>query len=335
MARTKRNRNPLFEAAHEKPKQHIYHAAGYARLSVEDSGKPGADTIEEQERLILDFMNRQSNMRCCGIFSDNGKTGTNFDRPCFERLMEAVYTGQVDCIVVKDLSRFGRNYLETGEYLERVFPLLGVRFVAINDGFDSLCAEKWHEGYIVPLKNIINDAYSRDISRKVTSAMAGMQERGEFIGSWAAYGYRKCTEDRHRIEPDRETAQAVRKIFQWRKSGMSYLKIARTLNELLIPSPSRYLYMKGLVKTPKYASTIWTGMAVRQLLSRGIYLGNMEQGQRYSALCQGLKKSCSRPKEEWTVVRGTHAALIDEKTFYDVQKMSEEQKKAHRSGKGK
>ena len=166
MARTKRKVNPIQPApAPVAEKQRVYRAKGYVRLSVEDSGRPGADTIENQKELILDYIERQPDMEYCGLLCDNGQTGTNFDRPAFEQLMEEVRAGRIDCVVVKDLSRFGRNYKETGNYLERIFPFLDVRFVAISDHFDSLTAERSSVGYIVPLKNIFNELYSRDISR--------------------------------------------------------------------------------------------------------------------------------------------------------------------------
>lgn len=136
-----------------------------------------------------------------------------FDRPEFEQMMEDVRTGKIDCIVVKDLSRFGRNYLETGNYLEQIFPFLGVRFVAVNDHFDTLTAERASDGYIIPLKNIINAVYSKDISRKVCSSLNTKRQNGDFIGSWAPYGYRKCADNPHRIEPDEETAPVVRDFF--------------------------------------------------------------------------------------------------------------------------
>lgn len=336
MARTKRSHNPVRSVAvvPEAPKQRVYNAMGYARLSDKDSGRPGADTIEEQQRLICEYIEGQSDMRFCGVLSDNGRTGTNFERPGFEQLMEAVRTGKVDCIVVKDLSRFGRNYLEADQYIERVFPFLGVRFIAVNDGFDTLTAERNSDGYIVPLKNIINDAYSKDISRKIIPALAGKQQRGEFIGAWAAYGYRKCANDGHRIEPDKETAPVVKKIFEWRAAGMSYQQIARTLNELAIPSPSRYLYMTGIAKTEKYAKTVWNISNVKSLLRNGVYCGDMVQGRRRSALSEGLKDKYL-PKEEWTVVPNTHEALIDADTFAIVQRMAEERKKAYHERIGK
>lgn len=190
MARTKRKVNPVLPVAvqAEQPRR-IYQVGGYARLSVEDSGKPGADTISTQRELIQSYIDGQPDMRLYDLYCDNGRTGTNFDRPEFERMMEDVRSGKVDCIVVKDLSRFGRNYRETGNYLERIFPLLDVRFIAVNDNFDTLTAERTQDGYIVPLKNIMNAVYSKDISRKILPAISTKQQKGEFIGSWAAYGY--------------------------------------------------------------------------------------------------------------------------------------------------
>ena len=162
MARPRRKNNPV-QPAPVTPvvEQRIYKAAGYARLSVEDSGKPGTDTIETQQELVCGYINDQPDLRFCGLYSDNGRTGTNFERPGFESLMEDVRRGKIDCIVVKDLSRFGRNYLETGNYLMRIFPFLDVRFIAVNDSFDTLTAERSSDGYIIPLKNIMNDVYSK------------------------------------------------------------------------------------------------------------------------------------------------------------------------------
>lgn len=268
MARTKRKINPILPvAALEKAPQRIYQAGGYVRLSVEDSGRPGADTIETQRELIQSYIEAQPDLRLYDLYCDNGRTGTNFDRPEFERIMQDVRTGKVDCIVVKDLSRFGRNYREAGNYLERVFPLLDVRFIAVNDNFDTLTAERSQDAYIVPLKNIMNAVYSKDISRKILPALSTKQQNGDFIGSWAAYGYQKCADDRHRIEPDEETAPVVWDIFQWRLSGLSYQNIARKLNERGIPSPARYHYLKGDAKSERYANTLWNIYMVKRILS--------------------------------------------------------------------
>jgi len=329
MARPKRKVNTVQSAAFpETPKQRIYNTGAYMRLSVEDSGRSGADTLETQREMIQTFIEGQSDMRLCGLFCDNGRTGTNFERPGFEALMERVRAGKIDCIVVKDLSRFGRNYLETGNYLERVFPYLDVRFVAINDGFDTLTAERSTEGYIVPLKNIINAVYSKDISRKSASALATKQQQGEFIGTWAAYGYRKCRDDKHHIEPDKETAPVVKDIFQWRLSGMSVVQIARRLNEAGIPSPARYHYLKGDAKSERYANAEWKRQIVKQILENEVYLGHMVQGRKRSGFQEGRKQHYVS-KSEWVIVRNTHEPLIDEETFAAVQRMDEKRRAAY------
>lgn len=335
MARTKRKVNPVLPLPiREATAQRIYRVGGYGRLSVEDSGKPGADTLESQEELIRGYIESQPDMEFCGLYCDNGQTGTNFERPAFDRLMADVKAGKIDCIVVKDLSRFGRNYKETGNYLERIFPFMDVRFVAVCDSFDTLTAERTNDGFIVPLKNIINEVYSKDISRKSGSALAIKQKHGEFIGTWAAYGYQKCADDPHRIEPDEKTAPVVWDIFQWRLSGMSYMQIARSLNERGIPSPSRYHYLKGDAKCERYANVVWQGRIVRQILCNEVYLGNLVQGRKRESFYEG-KKQRVLPKSEWTVVPGTHEAIIDKTTFEAVQKMAEEQAAAYHERLGK
>lgn len=335
MARTKRKVNPLLPAtAPAKPAQRVYQVGGYVRLSVGDSGKPGADTIETQRELIQSYIGRQADMTLYDLYCDNGQTGTNFDRPQFERLMDDVRTEKVDCIVVKDLSRFGRNYKETYNYLENLFPLLGVRFVAVNDNFDTLTAERSQDGYIVPLKNIINEVYSKDISRKVRSALASKQQNGEFIGAWAAYGYQKCADDRHRIEPDEETAPVVWDIFQWRLSGLNYRDIVRELNERGIPSPARYHYLKGDAKSEKYANAIWSITAVKKILTDQVYLGHTVQGRKRSGFSEG-RKAYRVPESEWVIVRNTHEPLVDENTFHAVQKMAEEASSAYKERLGR
>ena len=334
MARTKRKVNPVLPVAvqAEQPRR-IYQVGGYARLSVEDSGKPGADTISTQRELIQSYIDGQPDMRLYDLYCDNGRTGTNFDRPEFERMMEDVRSGKVDCIVVKDLSRFGRNYRETGNYLERIFPLLDVRFTAVNDNFDTLTAERTQDGYIVPLKNIMNAVYSKDISRKILPAISTKQQKGEFIGSWAAYGYQKCAGNAHRIEPDPETAPVVREIFSLRLTGMSYQRIARTLNEQEVPSPGRYLCLKGAAKCESYANSRWTIASVKKVLTAEVYLGHMVQGRKRSGFSEG-KKPYYVPESEWVIVRDTHEPLVDEETFRAVQKMAVEASSAYKERLG-
>jgi len=342
MARTKRKVNPVKPelSVQETPKQRVYRTGGYARLSVEDSGRRGADTIENQKQLIKGYIESQPDMEFCGLYCDNGQTGTNFERPSFEKLMEDVRRGKIDCIVVKDLSRFGRNYRETGNYLERIFPFLDVRFVAVSDNFDTLNAERTSDGkpssdgYIIPLKNIINEAYSRDISKKSGSALAVKQRKGEFIGTWAAYGYKKCADDPHKIEPDTETAPVVQEIFKWRLSGMSNAAIARRLNGQGIPSPSRYHYLKGDASCERYADAVWHGQMVSKILSSEVYLGHMVQGRKRESFHEG-KKQQLLPKSEWAIVRNTHKPLIDEESFGLVQEMADSARAKYYESLGK
>lgn len=320
MARTKRKENPVSSVSvQEIPKQRIYRACGYIRLSVEDSGKVKSDTIENQKELVRAYIKDQPDMVFAGLYCDNGRTGTDFSRPEFARMMEDIKKGMINCIVVKDLSRFGRNYKETGNYIERIFPFLDVRFVAVSDQFDTLNTAQKSDSYIVPLKNIINEAYSKDISRKVGSSYILMQRKGEFTGTWAVYGYQKCADNPHKIEPNAETAPIVQDIFRQRILGISYTQIARDLNKRGIASPAQYHYRKGDAKTERYAHVKWNPKVVRDILLNEVYLGHMVQGRKRQSFCAG-KKQQPQPQAQWTVVRNTHKPLIDEDTFQKVQK---------------
>ena len=326
MARTKRKTNPVIpamEAPAQAQKQ--YRAAAYVRLSVEDSGKPGADTIEGQKNLLLRFIEDDPTLTLYGLFCDNGRTGTDFDRPQFEKMMEEVRKWHIDCIVVKDLSRFGRNYKETGNYLERIFPFLGVRFIAVNDGFDTLTARRGADGYLVPLKNLINEVYSKDISRKSGSALAAKQKNGDFIGAWAPYGYRKQPDNPHKLEPDEATAPVVRQIFRWRAEGMGITQIARRLNDSGVPSPSAYLYNTRVCKTEKYNGVSWYVQTVKNLLSRQVYIGHMVQGKKRQSFYEN-RGQYKKPREEWIVVENPHEPLIDRETFDKVQELAQRKK---------
>lgn len=337
MARTKRKVNPVTtvaEAVTEQKAEKKYSSAAYVRLSVEDSGKKGADTIEGQKKMLTDFISRHEDMELAGVWCDNGETGTNFARPQFEAMMEKVKRGEITCIVVKDLSRFGRNYKETGNYLERIFPFLGIRFIAVTDNFDTLTAERNENGYIVPLKNIINEAYSKDISKKSASALHIKQKRGDFIGAWSPYGYNKNPEDPHKLIVNEETAAVVRQIFAWRVEGLSIVQIARRLNDAGILSPSAYLYETGQVKTEKYHGVPWHNQILKSILSHPVYLGHMVQGRKRQSFYDGQKQVYT-PESEWAVVCNTHEPIIDQQTFDIVQRMAQERKEEYHSRLGK
>ena len=333
MARTKRKalaQQPIQAA----PVNRIFKTAGYARLSVLDSGKPGADTIEGQKALIGKYIKSRSDMELCTLYCDNGQTGTDFERPEFEKLMNAVRRGEINCIVVKDLSRFGRNYKETGNYIERIFPFLDVRFIAINDSFDTLTAERTQDGYTVPLKNLINEVYSRDISRKSGSVLEAKQKNGEFIGAWAPYGYSKDPNNKNRLVINEELAPIVRQIFAWRAGGVSVMQIARRLNDADILSPSAYLYETGVVKSEKYHDVPWRIQVLKPLLSHPVYIGHMVQGRKKQSFYEGKPQTYS-PESEWKIVRNTHEPIVDEATFDRVQEIVERRHDEYNAKLGK
>ena len=334
MARTKRKINPLVQEENSAPAGKRYKTAAYVRLSVEDGGKPCADTIDGQKALLTSFIESKPDMELVAVFCDNGRTGTDFERPQFEKMMEEVRKGRVNCIAVKDLSRFGRNYKETGNYLERIFPFLGVRFIAVNDNFDTLTAERTQDGYIVPLKNLINEVYSKDISKKIDAALSVKQRSGEFIGAWAPYGYRKSPDDKHHLIINPETAPTVRQIFKWRSEGISVVQIGRKLNDAGIISPSAYLYETGEVKTEKYKDVLWHTQIIKSILKHPVYIGHMVQGRKKQSFYEG-KRQTYVDESDWIVVRNTHEPIIDEETFEAVQKIAVQKKNEYHERLGK
>ena len=311
-------------AAFEYKPERIYHTAAYVRLSVEDNRySKDRESIAVQQYMLEKYIEGQKDMQLSGIYVDNGETGTNFDRPGFERMMDAVRRREVDCIVVKDLSRFGRNYVETGYYLEKIFPYLGVRFVSVNDGYDTSKDDSGNE-LVVSLKNLINDMYAKDISGKIHASLETKRKSGEFIGSFPPYGYLKSPADKHKLIVDPETAPIIKEIFAWRAEGVGCAQIARRLNERNIPCPSVYHYMRGHRKNePTGARAVWQGQMVRKLTVNLVYAGHMAQGKEQKPMISG-GKSKAVPREEWVIVENTHEAIVDAQTFEQVQKLTEE-----------
>lgn len=325
MARTKRKKNPFHSVSNsDASSRRVYRAGAYVRLSVKDGGKAESESIENQKYLLESYIKNQPDLALGGFYCDNGYTGTDFQRPAFDWLMKDIQEGKIDCVVVRDLSRFGRNYQETGMYLERIFPFLGVRFIAVQDRFDTLFSEN-AGGSVVPFKNVINEIYSRDISQKTGSALAVKQQNGEFIGSWAAYGYDKCETCPRRLTPNRDTAPVVRDIFQWRLSGMSYGQIARKLNKSGVPSPYRLRYLEGGIQSERYAGVKWSLQTVRQILSNPVYLGSLVQRRQRQSFSERQRRQ-SLPQSEWIVTENAHEPLVDAAVFEAVQQMSEKRR---------
>lgn len=312
----------------------IWNATLYLRLSRDDGDKEESNSITGQRELLRDYISQRPELREYAVRVDDGFSGSTFERPSFQKMMEDVKAGRTDCIIVKDLSRFGRNYLDAGEYIEKIFPFLGVRFIAVNDNFDTLTAERTQDGYIVPLKNLINEVYSKDISKKSASALHVKQQRGEFIGAWAPYGYRKDPNDKHHLVINEETAPTVRRIFQWRSEGVSVVQIGRRLNEASIPSPAAYLYETGEVKTEKYKGVPWHTQVLKNLLAHPVYIGHMVQGRKKQSFYEG-KRQTYVDEAEWVIVRNTHEPLIDCETFEKVQQIAGQKKQEYHEKLGK
>lgn len=310
-----------------------WRVGAYLRLSVENSGGKTEDTIENQRAAVLALIATQHNMRLHDVYCDNGETGTNFDRPAFDRLMADLRRGVINCVVVKDLSRFGRNYLEAGTLLEQTFPAMGVRFVAIQDGFDTLTAQRSGEGYIIPLRNILNDIYAKDISMKTGSALQVKQQQGDFIGAWAAYGYQKDPQDKHRLVVDEPAAAVVRQMFQWKAAGLGNGAIARRLSQQGVPSPSAYRYALGLVKQPKLAAVPWRVGTVKEILQNEVYLGHIVQGRKRASLYLAQKQH-KLPQEQWLAVQSMHPAIVEKGLFYEAQEALQRSAEKFKAGQG-
>ncbi len=276
--------------------QYAFLTALYVRLSMEEQEGDLTEKIRNQRELLLEYVREKPEFQVVDIYCDNGCTGTNFDRPQWQRLMEDAKAGKVNCIIVKDLSRLGRNYIEAGNYLEKIFPFMGVRFIAISDGYDSENLKPEDTGLLLPLKNIINASYAKDLSQKISSARHVQRGRGEFTGSVVPFGYKKDQQRKGRFVVNEDEAAVVRQIFRMFGEGGSYSEIARELNRLRIPSPQ---------------GKMWRYQSIRGIIANEVYLGRMIQGKR-----------CSREQDVVTV-ENTHDAIITEDLFEKAQSQRE------------
>ena len=304
-------------------------AALYVRLSAEDNGKVGRDSIENQLELLQNFAEQTEQMQIVGVYIDNGQTGTDFERPEWERLMEDVKKQRVSCVIVKDLSRFARNYLEAGDYLQKIFPFMGVRFIAVNDRYDSANELFPEKDLITEFKNLANDQYAKDISKKVLSAFQAKKGKGEFIGNKAPYGY---VIKEHHFVIDEPAAVVVRRIFEMKLQGVSSYRIADILNKEGILSPASYAREQGYRKY-RDSKVLWQPEAVSRVLYNRVYIGDLVQGKYNSSIYtlqgKGLKK-----ESDWEIVKGAHEAIVDKELFDRVQEIRERNKKVRQDKQG-
>ena len=303
--------------------EQAWNVCGYVRLSREDGDKDESNSVTGQKDLIRDYLSRHPELRECGMKVDDGYTGSNFDRPAFHEMMAEVKAGKINCIVVKDLSRFGRNHLGVGEYLEQLFPFLGVRFIAINDHYDTLHSNVESDELVIPFKNLVNEAYCRDTSVKTRSQLEIKRQRGDFIGSFAVFGYRKDPEDHHRLLVDDYAADVVRDIFKWKLDGISAGDIACRLTKDGIPTPMDYKRSQGMRYSTAFRvkeESTWSAGMVLRILKNPVYIGVLEQG-RVTTPSYKVKRLVRKPREEWAVVENCHEPIIDRYDFESVQKV--------------
>lgn len=294
----------------------------YLRLSKDDGDKDESDSISSQRTLISNYiLNYLSDSEIIQEFVDDGYTGTNFRRPQFQKMIRRIDSGDINCVIVKDLSRFGRDYIGVGEYLEKYFPLNDVRFIAVNDGYDTIKANS-NDNFVMPIKNIFNAQYSKDISNKVKSSFRALQSDGKFVGAFACYGYIKDPADRHKLVIDGLAAIVVRRIFDLYNSGAGKISIARILNDESIPCPSEYKRLSGLNYTNGQRMELtkyWTYSTIHNILRNQMYIGNMVQNKSVRKTVHGKAKK--NDVENWIVVEHTHEPIITQDTWNTTQNL--------------
>lgn len=305
----------------------IWAVAQYIRLSQEDNDtgtdKQESNSITSQKALLNEFVEEYDDLIVYDTYVDDGYTGTDFNRPGFQRLLEDMRKGNINCVLVKDLSRLGRNYIEVGNYIEQIFPLFNVRFIAINDSVDSFKNPMSSNTILVPFKNLINDEYARDTSIKIKSALNGRKKKGEFIGAFPSYGYVKDEQDKHKLVVDEESAEIVRKIFEWKvNEGLGNLSICHRLNDMGVLNPTGYKkkklnqnYSNSKMKQEDYS---WCPSTVRNILKNDVYIGNVTQGKR-KVKSYKIHKVEQVPEDEWVTVENMHEPIIDKELFDKAQ----------------
>lgn len=301
----------------------IYNADVYLRLSKEDGDKDESDSIVNQKELIKEYLKSRPDICIHEIRVDDGYSGINFERPAFQNVLNDIKEGKVNCVIVKDLSRFGRNYIEVGKYIEKIFPYLGVRFIAINDNYDSIAVNNQNDKIAISFKNLINDAYCRDISIKIRSNLEVKRKRGKYVGAFAPYGYKKSDRDKNQLVIDEDAAETVRDIFKLYLQGMSIHKIAKYLNKMGVLTPFEYkksLGSKFYTGFKRNEDSKWTHITVIRILKNCVYTGDLVQGKETTPNYK-VKKKIKRDKNLWSFVENVHEPIVTIENYDNVQRL--------------
>ena len=319
MARTANRRERAEEASLSKESGNSFQTAIYTRISRDKKEKP-SDSIENQIVLCESYIKKNDGHNLVGIYKDIAKTGTEFERPDFEKLMGEVRTGKVNCIIVKDLSRFGRNYTELGNFIEKIFPFLGVRFIAVNDNLDTFHMEDPNKSLEVILKNIVNETYAKDISKKISTSHQIRIKQGGFICGAAPYGYtaRKDEDGVRRLYIDENTASIVKEIFDAYLKGFSTLDISKLLLEKKVYIATDYRKFGKAKADENELIRAWIPTTILQVLKNRVYTGTLIQGRNQKHLFEGKKRE-RLDEEHWTITEDAHEAIISLDTFEKVQ----------------
>ena len=315
MARKSRKEAQQQSAPEMQETSTAWRAAIYVRLSVEDS-RTRTLSIETQQLIISRFLEQNPEISVYDTYIDNGVSGRTFHRPAFQQMLADIEAGLVNCVIVKDLSRLGRNSIDTGYYIEQYFRLHHVRFIAVNELFDTANEDDAHAGIMIPLRNMINEAYALDISRKVKAQQRQAMKDGKFVGARTPYGYNKAKDDCHQLVIDPVAAAVVRNIFTWASEGAGLNTIAVRLNEAGVLAPSHYKRAQGIITHDNLTGNgCWQTRTVSKILRAEVYVGDLVQGKTKIIDHQQVHA----PADEWTVVQNTHEAIISREQFAQVQ----------------
>ena len=325
MARQKNRFNAIgndLNSQESHSQEEIWRTALYARLSAENE-RNNKDSIETQLCILRSYLNGRKEFRIVKEYIDYGYSGTNFKRPAFEEMMEAARDGKVNCIITKDLSRLGRNYLETSNLVETIFPFLGVRYISVNDHFDTLLNHNGNKELEIALKNLVNDMYARDISKRLVVTRKMEQKSGKFVGSNAPYGYKIDEQDpmRHYVV-DEKAAAVVRQIVEWVLNGVTLRKVSLKLQEQRLRIPAEYYRTGKLYLEEIDDPQVWYIGTISGILHNEAYIGNLVQGKRKTRLFKGEKQHFT-DEDEWIIVQDAHEPIVSKEVFYAVRDMLE------------
>lgn len=327
MARKSRVKQSL---SYEHQENKVYQAAIYTRLSVEDGDDEEQNSIGNQKKIAMHFLANCSDITVVDIYSDNGVSGMTYNRPDFNRMLMDIRTGRINCVIVKDISRLGRHFVMTSEYVERTFPQMDVRLICINDDYDSNSETADASSLLMPIKMVMNDAYAKDISKKIRSSITAKMNQGEYLPSSSSvpYGYVRNQEGTS-YDIDDEAAEIVQRIYEMRADGMMFNAIARQLNLEEIPCPGKLRYIRGITLAAKYENALWIRGTIRKITNDRVYLGDRIHG-RVKRDNVGMDKR-RRGEEEWKIIENAHPAIIQKELFDLVQRVNQAENEKRRT----